>query len=621
MPQKKHTTRNSSRNPSRNSTRTDRNKVGKRKITQPSKLKMGMKRPRGKTPMEKERDQHINLEIPPLKKDVVRIVPIGGVEQVGKNMMLIEYGEDIVIIDAGFQFKDESTPGIDFILPNTKYLQDRKEKIRGLFITHGHLDHIGAIPYIMDKIGNPPIYTRQFGAMMIQKRQEEFPHQPSLDMRVVKGDERIKFKDLSVSFFPVGHSIPDSMGIIVETPFGDIVNTGDLKLDHVDGVPTKEQEEVYARFKNKEVLLMTLDSTNVERPGFSLPEDIVIENVQKIMRDVKGRMIIATFASQIERIIAFINYADKLNKKVVIEGRSMKSNLEIVKKLGLIKTRNVIPITEMDNYPPDRILILATGAQGEEFAALMRMANKAHKYIKLTERDTILMSSSVIPGNEGSIVKLKDNLYRNAPKVITYLDEMVHASGHAYRGEMEWVHKQINYKYFMPVHGHHYMLRIHANLAESLGTAKENIIVPDNGSIIEISDKGNKIEKLKAKAPASTVMVDGFSVGDTQEVVVRDRKLLSEDGIFIIVAVIDPRTGKLRKSPDLISRGFVYLRESQELLAQTRLIIKKSIETNTKGMNPINFDILKDDVTDDVRRFLFQKTAKSPVVIPVIIGV
>jgi ribonuclease J len=559
--------------------------------------------------------------VPELKKGDIRVVPIGGVEEVGKNMLAIEYGDDILIIDAGFQFKDEATPGIDFILPNTKYLEERKHKIRALLVTHGHLDHIGAIPYIMKKIGNPPIYTREFGSLMILKRQEEFPDAPQIDMRVVKGNERIKFGDLSVQFFPVDHSIPDSMGVVVETPYGDIINTGDLKLDHKDGIPSEKEFKKYEMFKKRKVLMMTLDSTNIERRGFSLPEEIVIENVKKIMKDIKGRMIIGVFSSHVDRIIAFINYADELNKKVIVEGFTMKNNIEIMRKLGLIKTKNIIPINQIEDYPPDKILVLSTGGQGEEFSALVRMADKSHKYIKLNKTDTILMSSSVIPGNERAITKLKDNLYRHDPKVITYLDAEVHASGHAYRGEIEWVHKQVNYKFFMPVHGHHYMLKMHADLSESLGTKPENIIVPDDGMIVEITDKGENIKILKEKAASSHILVDGFSIGDTQQMVLRDRKLLAEDGIVVIVASIDPRTGALRKSPDIIARGFVYVKESQELLAQTRLIIKKSVESNTRGMNPINFDYLKDSLTNDVRKFLFQKTAKSPMVIPVIIGV
>ena len=560
------------------------------------------------------------LSLPPVG-DNIRIIPLGGAEEIGRNMTAIEIGEDIIVIDAGLQFKDEDSPGIDYILPNTKYLEERKEKIRGVFITHGHLDHIGGIPYIMDRIGNPTIYARQFSAIMIQKRQEEFASLKPLDIKVIDGDETIVCGKIRVSTFPISHTIPDSMGLIIKTPYGNIVFIEDVRVDNVKGIPTEEEIKQYERFKNMKVLLLTMDSTSIEKPGFSLAENVVTENIEKFIKQTKGRLIIGTFASQVERIISIIKIAEKYNKKIVVEGRSMKTNLEIIKFLKLSEIKNIIPVEEIENYPPDRIVMLVTGSQGEEFAALMRIANKSHKHVRLRKTDTILLSSSIIPTNYKSIVKLKDNLYRSEAKVITYLDSDIHASGHGNRDELKWIHQRINYKFFMPVHGNHYMLCQHAELVQSIGTPRENVVIPDNGSIVEIYDKGNKIKILKEKAPSDLVMVDGFAVGDVQEVVIRDRKMLSDDGMFVIVAVIDLKTGKLRKSPDLISRGFVYLRESQELLGHTRLIIKKAIEETTRDMRPINFDFIKSNVTDAVARFLFQKTAKHPIVIPVILGV
>lgn len=550
----------------------------------------------------------------------IRIIPLGGVEEIGRNMTAIEIGEDIIVVDAGFQFKDADSPGIDYILPNTKYLEERKEKIRGLFITHGHLDHIGGIPYIIDRIGYPTVYTRQFGAIMIQKRQEEFPHLKQLDLKIIDGNEKIMVGNIKVSTFPISHTIPDSMGLIIETAYGNIVFIEDVRVDNVKGVPTEEEEEQYERFKDMNVLLLTMDSTSVEKSGFSLSENVVAENIERFIKETNGRLIIGTFASQVERIIAIIKAAEKYNKKIVVEGRSMKTNLEIIKSLKLAEIKNVIPVEDIESYPPDRIVMLVTGAQGEEFAALMRIANKSHKYVHMKKTDTILLSSSIIPTNFLSVTKLKDNLYRSEAKVITYLDSDIHASGHGNRDELKWIHNKIKYKFFMPVHGNHYMLRQHAELAQSVGTPPENIVVPDNGSIIEIQEGGSKIKMLKEKAPSDLVMVDGFAIGDVQEVVMRDRKMLADDGMFVIVAIIDLKTGKLRKSPDLISRGFVYLRESQDLLQQTRLIIKKTIEDATRGLNPINFDMVKDNVTDAVSRFLFQKTAKHPIVIPVVLG-
>ncbi|HEU0081079.1 MAG TPA: ribonuclease J [Candidatus Paceibacterota bacterium] len=559
--------------------------------------------------------------IPPIAPGNIRIIPLGGVEEIGKNMTAIEIGDDIIVIDAGFQFKEEATPGIDYILPNTKYLEERKDRIRALFITHGHLDHIGGIPYVIDRIGYPPLYTRQFGAIMIQKRQEEFPHLKPLDMKVITGNETIMAGKIKVRTFPISHTIPDSMGLIIDTPYGDIVFIEDVRVDNIKGVPTEEEVEQYRQFKDRNVLLLTMDSTSIEKAGFSLSESVVIENIDKFIKTVTGRLVIGTFASQVERIIAIIKAAEKYNKKVVVEGRSMKTNVEIIKHLKLADIKNIIPVEDVEKYPPDRIVMLVTGAQGEEFAALMRMATNQHKHLKLRKTDTILLSSSIIPTNYNAVIKLKDNLYRTEARVITYLDSDIHASGHGNRDELKWIHEQIKYRFFVPLHGYHYFLRQHAELSFSLGTPRENVVVPDNGSVIEIYDQGQKIRVLKEKAPANLVLVDGFAVGDAQEVVLRDRQSLAQDGMFTIVAVLDAQTGRLRKSPDIISRGFVYLRESQDLLRDARAIIKNSIEDSARGMNPINVEIIKANVTDAVSRHLFNETAKRPVVIPVLLTI
>jgi ribonuclease J len=560
--------------------------------------------------------------VPSLKEGTVRIIPLGGVEEVGKNMTAIEYKNDIIIIDAGIQFKTEETPGIDYILPNTKYLEERKGKIRALVITHGHLDHVGGIPYLIEKLGNPPIYTREFGALLIKKRQTEFPHLPELNIKICGKDDGFLpiTPDLKIKFFGLTHSIPDSTGVIIETPLGDIVNTGDVRVENEDGVVSPKEFEQYKFFKNRNVLLLTMDSTGIEKPGWTISENLVIKTIDKIVSEVTGRIVIATFASQVERIIHFIDMAKKYNKKLVIEGRSMKNNVEIIKFLKLADVEHIIAVEDIADYPPHKLMILATGAQGEEFAALMRMANGNHKQIKLNKTDTIILSSSVIPGNERAITGLKDNLYRHDSKIITYYDTDVHAGGHGKREELAWIQKQIPHKFFMPVHGHHYMLKMNADLSASLGTPRENIVVPDNGSIIEIRD-GEKIQVLKEKAPSGLVMVDGFSIGNVQEVVIRDRQMLAQDGMFVIIASINTTTCKLKKSPDIISRGFVYLRESQELLTETRHIIKKTIEQSASGMKPIDFDYVKNNVADAISKYLFQKTAKKPMVIPVIIGV
>jgi len=570
-----------------------------------------------------EEKANVTLSIPGAGENI-RIIPLGGVEEIGKNMTAIEYKNDIVIIDIGLAFKDEDTPGIDYILPNTKYLEERKERVRAVIITHGHLDHIGGVPYVMPRIGNPPLYTRNLTALMIKKRQSEFPHLPPIDFKIVENDETITVGEMKIKFFGVTHSIPDCLGICIKTPWGNIINPGDYKLEHTDGIPSDAEEKVYGELAKEPTLLLMTDSTNIENPGFSTPEALVHKNLDEIVRTIKTRLIISMFSSHVLRIAKIVEACEKYNKKVVVEGRSMKNNIDICKEAGIldIKKDTVIPATDIHRYPPDRIVILATGAQGDDFAALTRLANKTHKTIQLGKNDTVVLSSSIIPGNERAVQAMKDNITRRGAKIVHYRtsEVFIHSTGHGNRGEIEWLHKKLKPKFFIPIHGNHYMLRLHADLAQGLGTHEDHIAVPDNGSLIEI-ENGEKIKMLKEKAPSNPVMVDGFAVGDMQEVVLRDRQMLAQDGMFVIIASINSQTGKLKKSPDIISRGFVYLRENQELLRQARIIIKKTIEDNASGQHPINFDFIKDVVTDNLSRFLFQKTAKRPLVIPVLLGV
>ncbi len=561
--------------------------------------------------------------IPPLEAGNIRIVPLGGVEEIGRNMTAVEFGDDIIVIDCGFQFREDDTPGIDYILPNTKYLEDRRDRIRGMFITHGHLDHIGGIPYIIDRLGYPPIYTRRLTGVMIRKRQEEFPNLKPLQINEVEKEDTIRAGHLKVKFFAVSHTIPDAMGIIIETPHGLLVFTGDLRLDHVDGVPVEAEEKEFAYFADKKVLFLAADSTNCEKPGFSIPERRVQKNLDDIITGATGRLIIGTFSSQLERIMRMLETAERAGKKVLVEGRSMKVNVEIVKHLGMLKVAEKTFITseQLSHTPDSKTVILATGAQGDEFAALMRIAMKTHKYVKIQKGDTVVLSSSIVPGNERAVQKLKDNLSRQGAKIVHRETMDVHASGHANRDETFWIHQKINPKFFMPMHGYHYMLRVHGDIAKACGRSEDEVIIPDNGAVIEIQDQGQKIVRLKENAPSGLRLVDGFSVGDIQEVVIRDRTVLAAEGMFVIIATVNPKNGRLRKSPDIISRGFVYLRESQELLQQARIIVKKTIEDTAKNQQPVNFDYVKTAVTDTVARFLFEKTNKRPIVIPVILGV
>ncbi len=561
--------------------------------------------------------------IPPLKDGDIRVIHLGGVEEIGRNMSMVEYKDTIIIVDCGIQFTETTTPGIDFILPNTRYLEEHKHKIKGVLVTHGHLDHIGAIPYIMPRIGNPQIYSRLFTSLMIKKRQEEFPHLSPLTINVVEKNDTVTLGDLRVRFFGVTHAIPDSMGIMIETPFGDIVHTGDLRLEHNNDIPTDDEVDRYKVFEGRNTLLLMADSTNCENPGFSISDTVVYNNIETIIRETPGRLIISTFASQVERMLFMLDTAEKYGKKVVIEGRSMKTNVEIAKLANMLKVRpeTLISLEDMQRFPENKLLILATGQQGEEFAALGRIANKTHKFLRLTPRDTILMSSSVVPGNERAVQNLKDKLSRQGAHLIHYKTSDVHSSGHANHDELMWIHRKVHPKFFIPVHGYHYMLRVHADIERKLGMPESNIVVPDNGMVIEITDGGNKIGILKEKAPSEMIVVDGTSVGKIQDVVMRDRQALAEDGMFVVIGVIDSQTHTLKKSPDLISRGFVYLKESQDLLYQTRLLTKKVIDDGLARGDYTNLDQLKQDVTEATTKFLLQKTAKRPVIIPVIISV
>ncbi|MFT6361275.1 MAG: ribonuclease J [Candidatus Paceibacteria bacterium] len=568
---------------------------------------------------------HKKDTIPEIAPGDVRVIPLGGVEQVGQNMNIVETKDDIFIIDIGIQFSNESeTPGVDYIIPNIKYLLERKDKIRGVFVTHGHLDHIGAFPYIIDQLGYPKVYCGLLTKWMIDKRNSEFPHLEKLEYHVVEPGGRVTLGDnMSVQVFAVTHSIPDALGFSFETKQGNIIFAGDTKLEHIDGEPVQREIDAYGKLETEtqKNLLFLSDSTNSEQPGWSKNEGAIIENIIEMVGAAKSRVFLGTFASQIVRITAIMEGAEKFGKKVVLEGRSMKANVDICIKSGRWTPPKglLISAEEAQNYAPDKLVYLLTGSQGEEFAALMRISTKKHPKIKFNERDTVILSSSVIPGNAGSIRKLKDNLSRHDLRIVQYRTSDIHASGHGNLDELLWIQKTINPKFFMPVHGYHSMLRAHAQGAMEInGVEKKNIIIPDNGSIIDVNKDGFIVHK--AKAPNNISVVEGFRVGDIQDVVVRDRKTLTKEGIFVVIATIDPKSGKMRKSPDIISRGFVYLRDSQELIQGARNLVKQTILKSTQNKNPVDFDTVKKKLSDDLGRYLVQNTGKRPIIIPVVLG-
>ncbi|MFC1701083.1 ribonuclease J [Patescibacteria group bacterium] len=556
-----------------------------------------------------------------IQKNKLRIIPLGGMEEVGRNMMLIEYDNDIIIIDMGLQFPEEDMHGIDYIIPNTAYLKDKRDKIKGVIITHGHYDHIGAIPHSMGRLGNPTIYTAALTRGMILKRQEDFPQSPRLNIEEVKINDKITLGCFKVEFFHVNHNIPDSMGIIIRTPVGNIVHTGDFKFDRDPINEEPADLDKIAKIGKEGVLLLMADSTDAETPGHSLSEKTIRKNLEDLFKGIKGRIVVATFASLLTRAQIVIKLAEKLGRKVVVDGYSMKNNVAIAKELGYLKVKKgtLIKPQEANGLPDDKVLILCTGAQGEGNAVLMRLANDRHRFLKLHPGDTVIFSSSVVPGNERSVQNLRDTICRKEVEVINYNMMDVHAGGHAPSEDLKIMLNLIRPKFFIPIEGNYYMLKIHAQLAQETGVKTKNIVIPNNGQVTLIDE--NSIELTKEQIPANYVMVDGLGVGDVGQIVLRDRQAMAQDGMFVIIAVVDSKTGKVHGEPDIISRGFVYLRESKELLSQTRKRIKEIVAQTSSSENTANWNYVKDNIRDKIGKFLYTQTQRRPMVLPVIIEI
>lgn len=555
------------------------------------------------------------------KKDTVRIVPLGGFEEIGGNMTVIEYDGDIVIVDMGLQMPSEEMHGIDYIIPNTTYLEGRERDIKGVFFTHGHLDHIGAVPHISPKLGNPTLYAADLAAALIRKKMEDHQNAPKQNIQVVTKNTKVNLGKMQVEFFHITHSFPNALGVFVKTPAGNVVVTGDFKID-LSPISDEQIDFVrLAEISKQGVTVMMSDSTGATREGYAMSESDISKDLEEVFTKTKGRIIVGTFASLISRIQQITKLAEKLNRRIVVEGYSMRTNVEIAQKMGYLKTREKIFITAEESLrlPDNRVIILSTGAQGEGNAALMRITSGEHRSLKIHKGDTIIFSSSVIPGNERTIAALMDSLYKQGAEVVNYNMMDVHAGGHGHSGDLKLMLSIMRPKFFVPSHGTYHMLKSHAGLAHSLGMSPENTRVVTNGAIIEANR--NEIQVLKKPAPCGYVMVDGLGVGDIGNVVLRDRQMMAEDGMFTIVTVIDGKKGEVVGSPDIISRGFIYMKESKEILFEVRKKVKQIVKEKAEKDHTTNFNYIKDNIRDKIGQYLFDKTQRRPMVLPVIIEV
>jgi len=557
------------------------------------------------------------------KQENLKIIPLGGLGEVGRNMMLLEYEGKILILDMGFRMPGEDMPGIDYIIPNTGYLKGRQKDILGVVFTHGHYDHIGAVPYLIGKIWHPKfkMFASPLTRGIIIRRQEDFVNQPPLDITEIKDGSKIKLGVFQIECFRQNHNIPDNLGLFINTPVGNIVDTSDFKFDPnpVNDLPTD-----FAKLKElgkRKVLLLMSDSTGAEEENHSLSEKTIEKNLDDIFQKSHGRIIAATFASLINRIQQIISLSEKYGRKVAIEGYSMKSNVEITRALGYLKIKKgtIVKTKEIDKYPDSKITIICTGAQGEGSAVLMRIAMREHPFLKLKKGDDIILSSSVIPGNERTVQMLKDDILRQGARVFHYKMMDIHAGGHAQEEELKEMIRIMNPKFFIPIHGQYSMLVAHAELAKETGMPEKNVLVVENGQVISLNQKRITIEK--DEVPSNYVMVDGLGIGDVGEIVLRDRQMLSRDGMFVIVAIVDKQTGKVKGSPDIISRGFVYLRESKELLRDTRKRVIEIVNHATGSGGAVNWTYIKDEIRNKIGQFLFSKTQRRPMILPVVIEV
>lgn len=550
------------------------------------------------------------------KKSKVKLIPLGGLCEIGKNITAIEYEDEIIVIDCGLSFPDNEMYGIDLVIPDISYLLENREKVKGIFITHGHEDHIGALPYILKEI-NVPVYASKFTLSLIASKLIEFNMVSSCSLNEITLKEPIKTEHFACEFIRTCHSIADSCSLAITTPQGVIFHTGDFKIDYtpVDGEVIDLQR--ISEIGKRRVLLLMADSTNATREGFTISETIIGQNLTRLFRNAKGRVIVATFSSNVHRVQQVINSSITYGRKVAFSGRSMEKISQIAMDLGYLKVpkNTIIKLDDIHKYPDNKVTIITTGSQGEPMSALSRIASGSHKNIGLKEGDYIIISASPIPGNTKLITKLIDILISKGAEVIYDAMEEVHVSGHACREELKLIHSLIKPKYFVPVHGEYRHLKEHAELAKSLGMDEKNIFLLDNGDVLELTGK----KAVKAKSiHTGTVYVDGSGVGDVGNIVLRDRKVLSQDGILTAVLAIDKESKEIISGPDIISRGFVYVKDSNDLLSEATTLIEREVE-NCLANDIVDWYSIKSKIKSSLGQFLYTKTKRKPMIIPVIV--
>ncbi len=552
-----------------------------------------------------------------MTKPKLRLIPLGGLGEIGKNMMVLEYEEDSIIVDVGLMFPEEEMLGIDLVIPDISYLLENKEKVKGIVITHGHEDHIGALPYILPQI-NVPVYSTRLTQGLISLKLKEGKAFADAKLRAIPASGQVTLGKFRVEFFPVCHSIPDSVGLIIHTPLGIVVHSGDFKLDYtpVDGKPTDLSR--LAQLGYRGVLLLLSDSTYAELPGYTTSEKLVGETFDHVMDEAKGRVIIATFSSLVSRIQQVIDSAAKHQRRVFIVGRSMTDTVHMALELGYLKDRDhtLGKLDELRGIPHDKIVFVTTGSQGEPTSALVRMANRDHKQLHIIRGDTVIISASPIPGNEALINRALDNLFKQGAQVLYSSIAPVHVHGHGSQEELKLLLNLVKPKYFVPIHGEYRHLSLHAKLAESIGISKERIFVMEDGDILEITPEGAKVT---GKVNTGNVYVDGLSVGDVGGVVLRDRKMLSRDGILMVIIAVDRQTGKLVGRPDIVQKGFIDSTQYKDLIEESRDVVAQALAHS--GDRLAEWSFVSTRVRDVLNRYYYEQTKRRPMIFPFMVKV